>query len=130
MYAKAVEQLGNEQAPVRLGGLYALERLAQDTPALRQTIVDVICAYLRMPYALPANASWPTTCATTPLPYAAELSHVRLAPAADGVLRVWPPAWRVEAAADGWQAVRSAPVLEEGRAGGGPGAGPADLAGP
>ncbi|GAA1761391.1 hypothetical protein GCM10009734_82060 [Nonomuraea bangladeshensis] len=52
LYTKAVEQLGNAQAPVRLGGLYALERLAQDTPELRQTIVDVICAYLRMPYAL------------------------------------------------------------------------------
>ncbi|MFI6504404.1 pentapeptide repeat-containing protein [Nonomuraea typhae] len=47
------DQLGNTQAPVRLAGLYALERLAQDTPALRQTIVDVICAYLRMPYVLP-----------------------------------------------------------------------------
>ncbi|MEU4550168.1 hypothetical protein [Nonomuraea dietziae] len=50
LYTKAVEQLGNDPAPVRLGGLHALERLAQDTPALRQTIVDVICAYLRMPY--------------------------------------------------------------------------------
>jgi nucleotide-binding universal stress UspA family protein len=51
LYTKAAEQLGNAQAPVRLAGLYALERLAQDTPALRQTIVDVICAYLRMPCA-------------------------------------------------------------------------------
>lgn len=29
---KAVEQLGSEKALVRLGGLYALERLAQDNP--------------------------------------------------------------------------------------------------
>jgi Pentapeptide repeats (9 copies) len=50
LYTKAVEQLGNDKAPVRLGGLYALERLAQDNPAHRQTIVDVICAYLRMPF--------------------------------------------------------------------------------
>jgi hypothetical protein len=50
LYAKAVEQLGSDKAPVRLGGLYALERLAQDNPAHRQTIVDVICAYLRMPF--------------------------------------------------------------------------------
>ncbi len=49
-YTKAVEQLGNDKAPVRLGGLYALERLAQDNRAHRQTIVDVICAYLRMPF--------------------------------------------------------------------------------
>ncbi|MER7369354.1 pentapeptide repeat-containing protein [Nonomuraea wenchangensis] len=53
LYTKAAEQLGNAQAPVRLAGLYALERLAQDTPVLRQTIVDVICAYLRMPYTPP-----------------------------------------------------------------------------
>ena len=32
LYTKAVEQLGNDKAPVRLGGLYALERLAQDNP--------------------------------------------------------------------------------------------------
>ena len=52
LYTKAVEQLGNDKAPVRLGGLYALERLAQDNRAQRQTIVNVICAYLRMPYSL------------------------------------------------------------------------------
>lgn len=52
LYTKAVDQLGSEKAPVRLGGLYALERLAQDNPNQRQTIVNVICAYLRMPYTL------------------------------------------------------------------------------
>lgn len=55
LYTKAVEQLGSEKAPVRLGGLYALERLAQDNPRQRQTIVNVLCAYLRMPYTLPGD---------------------------------------------------------------------------
>jgi hypothetical protein len=32
LYVKAVDQLGSEKAPVRLGGLHALERLAQDNP--------------------------------------------------------------------------------------------------
>ncbi|WP_206787958.1 pentapeptide repeat-containing protein [Amycolatopsis sp. MtRt-6] len=50
LYTKAVEQLGNDKAPVRLGGLYALERLGQDNPKQRQTIVNVLCAYLRMPF--------------------------------------------------------------------------------
>ena len=50
LYTKAVEQLGSDKAPVRLGGLYALERLSQDNEAQRQTIVNVICAYLRMPF--------------------------------------------------------------------------------
>ncbi|MGX7827123.1 pentapeptide repeat-containing protein [Actinokineospora sp. 24-640] len=40
---------------MRLGGLYALERLAQDHPEQRQTIVNVLCAYLRMPYTLPSD---------------------------------------------------------------------------
>lgn len=54
LYTKAVEQLGSPQAPVRLGGLYSLERLGQTATDHRQTIVDVICAYLRMPYTPPA----------------------------------------------------------------------------
>ena len=55
LYTRAVDQLGAEKAPVRLGGLHALERLAQNTPAQRQTIVDVICSYLRMPFASPGD---------------------------------------------------------------------------
>jgi hypothetical protein len=52
LYTKAVEQLGSGRAPVRLGGLYALERLAEDEHLHRQTVVDVLCAYLRMPFGL------------------------------------------------------------------------------
>lgn len=55
LYLKAVEQLGSDKAPVRLAGLYALERLAQDNPAQRQTIANVISAYLRMPYDPPED---------------------------------------------------------------------------
>jgi uncharacterized protein YjbI with pentapeptide repeats len=50
LYSKAADQLGSGKAPVRLAGLYALERLANASREQRQTIVDVICAYLRMPY--------------------------------------------------------------------------------
>ncbi len=55
LYTKAADQLGSDQAPVRLAGLYALERLANSTVEHRQTIVNVICAYLRMPYTPPAE---------------------------------------------------------------------------
>src|SRR5690606_17312252 len=55
LYVAAVEQLGSERAAVRLGGLYALERLGDNNPHLRQTVVDVICAYLRMPFDPPAE---------------------------------------------------------------------------
>jgi hypothetical protein len=49
LYIKAADQLGSVQAPVRLAGLYALERLAHSAVEHRQSIVNVICAYLRMP---------------------------------------------------------------------------------
>jgi uncharacterized protein YjbI with pentapeptide repeats len=58
-YTKAVEQLGHEKAPVRLGALYSLERLAQNNPEHRQTVVDVVCAYLRMPYTPPPRSDRP-----------------------------------------------------------------------
>ncbi|WP_426507323.1 pentapeptide repeat-containing protein [Dactylosporangium sp. McL0621] len=57
LYTKAVEQVGSADAAVRLGGLYALERVAQDNPDQRQTIVNVVCAYLRMPYIPPQPMS-------------------------------------------------------------------------
>ena len=57
LYAKAAELLGSDKAAARLAGLYALERLAQDNPGHRQTIVNVICAYLRMPFTPPAGWS-------------------------------------------------------------------------
>ncbi|MGV9365004.1 pentapeptide repeat-containing protein, partial [Amycolatopsis sp. NPDC003731] len=55
LYTKAADQLGSEKAPVRMAGLYALERLAHNNPGQRQSIVNVICAYLRMPFN-PPNA--------------------------------------------------------------------------
>lgn len=59
LYTKAADQLGSEKTPIRLAGLYALERLAQNTPDQRQTIVNLICAYLRLPYTLPSRPQLP-----------------------------------------------------------------------
>ncbi|WP_322658103.1 pentapeptide repeat-containing protein [Streptomyces justiciae] len=51
-FTTAVSQLGEESAAVRLGGVHALAGLADDAPTreLRQTCIDVLCAYLRLPY--------------------------------------------------------------------------------
>ncbi|WP_440063917.1 pentapeptide repeat-containing protein [Streptosporangium sp. OZ121] len=46
-YTKAVEQLGSDKDDVRLGGIYALERLAKDSPRDHQTIYDVLTAFVR-----------------------------------------------------------------------------------
>jgi len=56
LYTKAVEQLGSDKAAVRLGGLYALERVAQNNPEQQQTVVNVLCAYLRMPFSPPGTS--------------------------------------------------------------------------
>ncbi|MFB4317294.1 pentapeptide repeat-containing protein [Actinomadura sp. 21ATH] len=59
LYNAAAEQLGSAAAPVRLTALYTLERLANDNPRHRQTIVNIICAYLRMPFTPPPRPDTP-----------------------------------------------------------------------
>jgi uncharacterized protein YjbI with pentapeptide repeats len=49
LFSLAVEQLGSPDPPVRLAGLYGLERIANGDPAQRQSVVNIICGYLRMP---------------------------------------------------------------------------------
>jgi hypothetical protein len=49
-YTTAAGQLGHEKAAVRLAGVYAMARLADDWDDQRQVCIDVLCAYLRMPY--------------------------------------------------------------------------------
>lgn len=66
LYSQAVQQLGHEKATVRLGGLYSLERLAQQNTEHRQVVTEVICAYLRMPYSPPPELT-PDNSGTPPL---------------------------------------------------------------
>lgn len=49
-FSTASDKLGHEQAATRLAGIYALAGLADDWGAQRQTCVDVLCSYLRLPY--------------------------------------------------------------------------------
>ncbi len=46
-FTRAVDQLGNAQLDVRLGGIYALERIARDSVADRATIGEVLTAFVR-----------------------------------------------------------------------------------
>ena len=48
-FAAAAEQLGHERAAIRLAGVYALGRLADDWPDQQQVCIDVLCGYLRLP---------------------------------------------------------------------------------
>ena len=46
-YATAIEELGSERAEIQLGGIYALERLAQDSPADKPVIGEVLASFIR-----------------------------------------------------------------------------------
>ena len=65
-YTKAVEQLGNVSAPVRLGGVYTLVSLVDEwlreenieyneRIAEGQVIINVLCTYIRSPFALASH---------------------------------------------------------------------------
>jgi hypothetical protein len=50
-FATAADRLGADKPPaVRLAGVYAMAGLADDWEENRQTCVDVLCGFLRMPY--------------------------------------------------------------------------------
>ncbi|HEX3788073.1 MAG TPA: pentapeptide repeat-containing protein [Pseudonocardiaceae bacterium] len=55
-FAKAIELLGHEADQVRVGALHALAGLARSRPEYIQTVLDVVCSYLRRPYHHPRYA--------------------------------------------------------------------------
>jgi uncharacterized protein YjbI with pentapeptide repeats len=52
-FTRAVDQLGNQNVDVRIGGIYALERIAKNSRADRNAIQYLLGAFVRH------NASWP-----------------------------------------------------------------------
>lgn len=46
-FSKAVELLGNEKLEIRLGGIYALERIARDSQKDHWTVMEVLTAFVR-----------------------------------------------------------------------------------
>jgi uncharacterized protein YjbI with pentapeptide repeats len=46
-YTKAIEQLGSDQLDVRIGGLYAMERIARDSARDHPTVMEVLVAFVR-----------------------------------------------------------------------------------
>jgi hypothetical protein len=49
-FARAVELLGSPADQVRCGAMHALSGLARSRPHYTQTVLDVVCSYLRMPF--------------------------------------------------------------------------------
>jgi uncharacterized protein YjbI with pentapeptide repeats len=56
-YTKAIEQLGSDKLDVRLGGIYALERVARDSPRDHSTVMKVLAAFIREH----SHDQWPST---------------------------------------------------------------------
>ncbi len=52
-FSKAIEQLGNDNIHVRLGGIYALERIANDSEKDYWQVIEVLTAYIREKAPLP-----------------------------------------------------------------------------
>lgn len=52
-FTRAIDHLGSETLDVRLGGIYALERVARNSPDDRPTVTDILCAFVR------EHARWP-----------------------------------------------------------------------
>ena len=46
-YTKAITQLGDEKLDVRIGGIYALERVARDSERDHPTVMEVLAAFIR-----------------------------------------------------------------------------------
>ncbi|MGH3772720.1 MAG: pentapeptide repeat-containing protein [Pseudonocardiaceae bacterium] len=55
-FARSVELLGHEADQVRVGALHALAGLARSWPSYVQTVLDVVCSYLRRPFDHPDYA--------------------------------------------------------------------------
>ncbi|WP_261565688.1 pentapeptide repeat-containing protein [Frankia gtarii] len=47
LFTRAVDQLGSDNGTVRLGGIYALERIATDSPPDQRTVMEVLSAFIR-----------------------------------------------------------------------------------
>lgn len=56
-FTRAVDQLGSDDLTVRLGGIYALERIALDSPRDYGPVMEVLTAFARQESPLPANAA-------------------------------------------------------------------------
>src|SRR6266487_2790964 len=75
-FTRAIEQLGSDNLDVRLGGIYALERIASSSQADRGPILEVLTAYVRRHSPWPA-AGWEYGAATPPEPDDRQLASLR-----------------------------------------------------
>src|SRR6266508_4130699 len=75
-FTRAIEQLGSDNLDVRLGGIYALERIASSSKVDRGPILEVLTAYVRGHSPWPP-AGWEYGAATPPEPDDRQLASLQ-----------------------------------------------------
>ncbi|MFG1711315.1 pentapeptide repeat-containing protein [Nonomuraea sp. M3C6] len=88
-YTKAVEQLASLAPDVRLGAIYALERIGLDSPRDRETIVNLLTTYVRnrdFCTSRPDQKTLPRQCVAKTLN---ELLKIPLVPLSPDVVAAW-----------------------------------------
>jgi hypothetical protein len=75
-FTRAIEQLGSDNLDIRLGGIYALERIASSSDAERGPILEVLTAYVRGHSPWPP-AGWEYGAATPPEPDERQLASLQ-----------------------------------------------------
>lgn len=83
LYTAAIGMLGADTIDVRLGGIYALERVARDSAADQRTVVEVLAAFVREH----TRTRLPTPMARRPAPWRRGRTPFRNPPPGDD----WPP---------------------------------------
>jgi Pentapeptide repeats (8 copies) len=65
LYSRAIEQLGSDRLDVRIGGIYALERVARDSFRDHPTVMEVLGAFIREH----SQEQWPQSEPDAPVPH-------------------------------------------------------------
>jgi hypothetical protein len=70
LFNSAIEHLGSSELQIRLGGIYALDRIGRDSAADRDAIVNILAGYIQTqaPWPPPAQSSFASDCPIAELP--------------------------------------------------------------
>jgi hypothetical protein len=76
-FTRAIEQLGSKQLQIRLGGIYALERIARDSSQDHGPVMGILTAFLRDPPSLELDPPFSSERQTSTSEMEKETIHLR-----------------------------------------------------
>lgn len=76
-YSRALEQVGSASPDVRIGGIYALEAIALDSPRHHPTVMEVLTAFIRQHSRAAAPHRLPPPCSPNPFIFPCGKTSVR-----------------------------------------------------